>query len=604
MVRLFVAVLALAAAFVLWQATPAPRSVAVDARWDQCLAQPSRQCIFDKARQNAATTTPPLQRLHALAELASGEADAGLRAQALSDAKTLHDFALTIDHDEERQEKLTVVVAVQAKAGEFAAAQQTARALKRDYWVGRAAFSIAVELTKAGRTGEGVRLLAASADAMSPEFVWNLRDLIVSRAEESLVIPLLQRAQDREDAKADDFRFFTGVHHPSEFEPPMLIIAAPLARAGKEDTALSLGRRMKLPSSRANVLGGIGRIIALSGRTDAALGLARDIADPKERGIALERMFAPTTWEGGDDLYGPISPNAGPAATRAFAASMAAAAAFASEAERDSAFAAIAAINARAGATANGLAAAQQVREPRRGFFALLTTAEAMANGGKRSESIDTFAEAQSAALRYDAPADLLSPLAQSQAKAGQIEQALKVVEVMQGKKSRSSSTVNGKPVDHNRSFALYEIAKAMAKVGRTTEALKLARQTEWDGGGIKYGVGVVAEGLAEAGRIDEALEAAKAETNSGWRDHLLLDIIRSRVAADRFDDARKLIRGIDRDVERAQALLAIGSGLIAKGAMADGRAAINGALKLTTGMEYQNLALDILVDAGKLWPE
>jgi tetratricopeptide (TPR) repeat protein len=283
---------------------------------------------------------------------------------------------------------------------------------------------------------------------------------------------------------------------------------------------------------------------------------------------------------------------------------MAAAAAFALEAERDSAFAVIAAINARAGATANGLAAAKQVRQPRFAFFALLTTAEAMANADQRTESTNTFAEAEAAALRYDAPADLLSPLAQSQAKAGQIEQALKVVEVMQGKKSRSSSTTNGRPVDYNRGFALYEIAKAMAKVGRTSEALKLARQTEWDGEQIEHGVGVVAEGLAEAGRIDEALEAAKAQTNIGWRDDLLLDITRSRVAAGRFDDARKLIRGIDRDVERAQALLAIGSGLISKGAKADGRAAIVDALRLTTGMEYQNLALDILVDAGKLWPE
>ncbi|MEQ1863352.1 MAG: hypothetical protein ABL996_01730 [Micropepsaceae bacterium] len=604
MMRLFFAVLALAAAFVVWRATPAPRSIAIDARWAQCLAQPSKRCIFDRARENAATTKPPHQRLHALAQLARGEVDAGLRTEALSDARALLEFARTIDHDEERQEKLAVVVAVQAKAGEFAAAQETARTLKRDYWIERAAFSIAVELTKAGRTGEGVRLLEASADAMSPEFVWDLRDLIVNRAEEALVIPLLQRAQDRADARADEFRFFTGIHHPSEFEPPILIIAAPLTRAGRADAALKLARQMKLPSSRATVLGGIGRIIALSGRTDAALALARDVADPKERGLALDRMFAPTAWEGDDDLFGPISPNAGPAATKAFAAAMAAAAAFASEAERDSAFAVIAAINARAGATANGLAAARQVREPHDRFFALLTTAEAMANAGKGSESIDTFAEAQAAALRYDAPADLLSPLAQSQAKAGQIEQALKVVEVMQGKKSRSSSTMNGKAVDHNRGFALYEIAKAMAKVGRTREALKLARQTEWDGGGIMHGVGVMAEGLAEAGRIDEALEAAQAQTNSGRCDNLLLDIIRSRVAAGRFDDARKLIRGIDRDVERAQALLAIGSGLIAKGAKANGRAAISDALKLTTGMEYENLALDILVDAGKMWPE
>lgn len=604
MVRLFFAVLALAAAFALWKETSAPRSGAVDAQWAQCLAQPSKTCIFDRARENATTTTPPLQRLHALAELANGEADAGLRAQALSDAKVLQDLALTIDHDEERQEKLAVVVAVQAKAGEFAAAQETARALKRDYWAGRAVFSIAVELTKAGRTAEGVRLLAASVDAMSPEFVWDLRDLIVRRGEEALVVPLLQRAQEREDARADQFRFFTGVHHPSEFEPPMLIIAAALARAGKEDAALKLARQMKLPSSRANVLGGVGRIIALSGRTDTALGLARDVADPKERGMVLDRMFAPTAWADSDDFFGRIAPNAGPVATNAFAPSMTAAAALASEAERDAAFAVIAAINARAGATANALLAARQVREPRIGFFALLTTAEAMANAGKRAESIDAFAEAQAAALRYDAPADLLSPLAQSQAKAGQIEQALKVVDLMQGKESRSSSTVNGKPVDQNRAFALYEIAKAMAKVGRTSEALKLARQTEWDGGGIKNGIGVVAEGLAEAGRIDEALEAAKAQTNTGWRDDLLLDIIRSRVAAGRFDDARKLIRGIDRDVERAKALLAIGSGLIAKSTKPDGRAAIVEALKLTTGMEYQNLALDILVDAGKMWPE
>lgn len=594
----------------------APPPPAVDADWSRCVAKPTKACVFERARLNARANKDPLARAQALAQLAQSEIESRLRTEALREAQELYDLALTIDHAEQRHESLSAVVEVRAKAGEFAAALQTTRALKRDYWIEVGMRTIATEMTKARKTADGVALLRTTAETKNSVntirlFAWDVRDIVVERGEEGPVVALLQHAQELEDVKDNSFRFFTGVHHSSEFVPPLMIIAAALTHADKTEAALKIARQIKNGSSRATVLAAVAKIVANGGRTDDALMIARDVGDAGDRADVLRQMsFARGDMEG-DELLGAPRWTEATAAARSFDAAMKIASNFATPAERDHAHALIAHTNASAADPANASRAAALIRDPGVQFPALLAIGEAQAKAGARADSIATFARAQEAALQDANPADPLSALAQKQAASGQPDQALAVVETMRGKKSASSAEYNGKPVDHNRAFALSAIAKALAREGRTAEALKLARQTEWDGGRVMNGVGVVAEGLAEAGRIDEALDAAKAQANIDWRDNLLLSIIKERVRARRFDHAKRLRRGIAGDVENARALLVIAKGMFIDADVhgeapqnpgvtnADARAMVSEALKLTATMEYPNLALDILVEAG-----
>jgi hypothetical protein len=565
-----------------------------------------------------------MARADALARIAKAQTSApnaavALRAAGLRSAQQLYELALTIDHVEKQHDLLCAVVAARAMAGDLAGALQAARLLKRPYYVGEATRTIATEMTKRGDTARAVALLRANATTKDSvydirRFAWDVRAVVVERGDEAPVIALLQHAQALDDAKEEEFLFFTGVHHSSEFVPPLMIIAAALTHANKTAAALKVGRQIKKDASRTTVLGGVARILANGGRIIDALHIARD--DRDHAAILRRAVTAYGPFEG-NELLGtpPWVDDKGMA--RTFDAAMQTASAFATQAERDDAYGLIAA-TALAPKT-DDVVWAIRATAPIQGaivrFPLLLAIGEAQAEIGTRDASIATFKQAQALALQDEYPAYQLRLLAESHASAGQIEEALAVVEMMRGKKSASYTEVNGKPVDHDRAFALYAIAKAMAKAGRVPEALALARQTETDGERIMNGIGVVAEGLAEAGKIDEALEAAKAQTNIYWRDSLLLQLVKERVRAGRFDHAKRLQRGIARDYESAQALLAIANGIFIKAGLygeepenpgvrtADGWAAMSEALRLTTVMKPPNLALDILAEAGHvLW--
>ncbi|MBI1211333.1 MAG: hypothetical protein GC190_07720 [Alphaproteobacteria bacterium] len=583
-----------------------------------CIAVPTKVCVFDWARSNAHADERPAARAKAIAQVALAEIDSGLKAEALRDAQELADLAPRIDHDETRLGTSYAIAEIRAKAGDFDGAKNAVPSPNGDYhyWTSAALRTIAVELVKSGKTAEALTLLRAHETTKDDvniirEFAWDVRDIVVERGEEAGVAALLSHAEEIEDAKPETFRFFTAIHHPSVFVSPLMIIAAAEARAEKFDAALNLAREIRKPSSRAEVVAAVGRVLALRGNTDRALELARRVADPIERGILLRRMYVRRGWEGASELLGSEQPGSAEFAARAFAASMKAASAFTAR-EQEAAFALIADVTAKAGLIADAITAASRMPSPRLGpkerslgFWVWLAIAEAQAKSGDRSGSLASFSRAGETARRDPDEASALSEIARAEAKWGFIDEALAVADAIPGAKTQSSESVNGKPVDQNRLFAIYEIAKAMAKAGRIEEAQRLARETEYDGGRTGNGVGVVAEGLAEAGRIDEALKAAKAETNPYWRDDLLLDLVRARAAAGKIGDADRLRRGIVRDVERARALLAIAEAQFKAASLATPKAlgAVSEALRLTTTMEYPNLALDILVEAGRILP-
>jgi hypothetical protein len=228
---------------------------------------------------------------------------------------------------------------------------------------------------------------------------------------------------------------------------------------------------------------------------------------------------------------------------------------------------------------------------------------EAQATAGARAASIASFARAQNIAMSVESPSWRLRLLAHAQAKAGQVDEALAVVEAIRRAQDNLAATTNDRPHDSDRRSALVEIAKAMAKAGRTTEALEVAREVQLRNGGIGDGISAVAKGLGEAGRIDEALDAAKRQTNNTLRDDLLHAIIRERVEAGRFDHAKGLLPGIVDDYERARASLTVARGLFAAGATADGIAAVSDALKLATETQRPNFAVYILSGARSILP-
>src|SRR5689334_11577820 len=89
----------------------APQS-SVEDGWSRCVAAPAKACVFERALSNVRATKEPSARADALAQLARSELGAGRRSEALRDAQELYDVALTIDHDEMRQERLFAAASI------------------------------------------------------------------------------------------------------------------------------------------------------------------------------------------------------------------------------------------------------------------------------------------------------------------------------------------------------------------------------------------------------------------------------------------------------------------------------------------------------------
>jgi hypothetical protein len=109
--------------------------------------------------------------------------------------------------------------------------------------------------------------------------------------------------------------------------------------------------------------------------------------------------------------------------------------------------------------------------------FAWFAIAEAQARAGLTAQSIASFDRAAQAALSFNPHDRLLSTIAISRAKAGQIDEALHVTGLIGGTMETAgySSTVNGANTNYERRYALRAIAKAQARAGRMAEATQSA---------------------------------------------------------------------------------------------------------------------------------
>lgn len=172
----------------------------------------------------------------------------------------------------------------------------------------------------------------------------------------------------------------------------------------------------------------------------------------------------------------------------------------------------------------------------------------AQAAMGQTAQSITTFDKALALARTFEPDTAAitsrdyyLSALAIDQANAGQIEEALRVVKAMDG--NMSNVTMGDENIDEERRAALYYIAKAQAWAGKIAEALETARSIRRKSGTLGLSVGVVAEGLAEADRMADALEAVRFEDNPS---ETLAKIARGRAARHPVSRPRRRMGDVD----------------------------------------------------------
>jgi hypothetical protein len=109
------------------------------------------------------------------------------------------------------------------------------------------------------------------------------------------------------------------------------------------------------------------------------------------------------------------------------------------------------------------------------------------------------------------------------------------------------------------------EIAEGMAKAGMVDQALKVTEGIEWAwerAGALME----IAEGMAKAGMVEQALKVAERIEDADERAETLAAIAKGMAKAGMFDQALKVAEGIEDAWERAEALRAIAEGMAKAG--------------------------------------
>jgi tetratricopeptide (TPR) repeat protein len=503
-----------------------------------------------------------------------------------------------------RDEVLRDVVEKRAKVGKLAALE-TARSVRNEYMRAAAIGGVAVASGEAGSIAEALRLVRAIDNKslrrlQIREVAWQLRSLALARGEDGVIVAALKEVEALEEEEPPP-SFFTGVHAASEFGPPLGIIVTAQARADKISEALQVARSIKDKMSRTEVIAAVAVEVAIAGKIRHSLEIVQSIEDHSERRLVLDRLLEPKSLSplmmmpSIDERPGKVE-ELGEAATIATA--------LPDDEQRSMAVGIIARAHAAAREIDEALALMPLINHQKARFLALVAIAKAQARAGLSAQSIASFDQALKIAQTFLPRDRYLRELAIAQAKAGQIAEALRVVQSIEGTMSTAgyTSTVNGRNVDHYRRWALYEIAYAQAKAGLLAEALQTARSIELPGEILGSGLGVVAEGLAESGHTDEALSAAEA-MDPNRRAHVLARIAKSLAAAGRLAEALQIGRNIGLPKDRADALVSIAAAQARAGLMGEASATTLQALQATQSLAYKQQIVEVLVAAAEALP-
>jgi tetratricopeptide (TPR) repeat protein len=515
-----------------------------DPEWAECVGTPRADCILQRALERAASSAPQT-RGDEFVSIADVALTAGLSGTA---DKAIDQAVLTTEYDRSylRGSVLSDVARLLARSGRYAKAEEVAQSIDAPLQRGLAIALVAIEMGKAGDFDQGLRLLRSISDKPSRarairRAAFELRATAVARREEDKFVDALRdvEAIEREDPPQD---FRKGFYFSLEFTPPPWVIVEALAGAGRFADALELASSIDDPDDRFGATTDVARAAAKSGQVAESIRIARTVRDQQRRSRMLDIVL--------NDTIDPLEIFEPPSiAPETKSNALRQASNFYNEQQRVIAVAILAKTLAMGGAIESAQELLPQIQQPGPRFVVLFELAKAQARAGQQPGSVVAFLAARQIALASEDRRDRrLSAIAQEQAKAGQIEPAREIVGLI-----KETNVVVGDKViseDWDRGFALYEIARAEARADRVDDAFRTARSF----GSIRSGVGVVAEGLAEAGRIPEALSAA-LEVKGGFdRARLLSNIVRERVAAGEIAEAQQIAKAIERPSESALA--------------------------------------------------
>jgi len=596
----------------LCRATAQPAAGASDTDWIECLKAPTQACVLRQAVEVARTIGNPRLAAADLSRIAEAQYKAGLSLEAAATIAQSLQIAASIADYRDRDDVMETIAKVQAEAGKFTDALDAVGSISNRYMQARALGAIAVAEGKAGRFDEALRRAEAIEDLRHRALImrrvaWDLRAGAVERGEDDKIVALLTAAQAIEQQYPPP-RVMTGIHHPSEFIPALAIIAQAQARAGKIADAIRAAKSVTGSTERARAFATIAAELARVGRVASALKVARAVEDRRERGVALGSILEPRLML---DLIVEGSATSGSSVKAEAPDEVRGGVAVFTDREERATVLGIAAVEfANAGRLAEAVELAEPIDKGKPRVFAWRAIAEAQARAGQATQSIMSFDRAVQAALSYQPHDRLLSKIAISEAKAGQITEALRVTRLIGGTMETAGYLaqveVDGKLVneDADRRRALYVIAKAQARAGSTAEALQTARALVLGPSTIGSGLGAVAEGLAEGGRIAEAIEAAAIEDNIYRRSALLASIAKARAAAGRIDEANQVTQHVAPGPDRVDALVSIAAARVKAGLRADALPSFAEAMRVAQSLPYKGRTTEALMAIAAQLPD
>ena len=495
----------IAGTFVLALACGAAAQPASDAAWNECLKTPARTCVLREAVEVASAIADPHLAASELGDIAVAQMKADLSTEAAATIDRALQIATSITGDGyERDDALKTIAQNQAQAGKLGDALETAGSIKNHHVEDEALGAIAVAEGKAGRLDQALRRVQAIEDLPDRTLVmrrvaWDLRAGAVARGDDDKIVTALEDAQAIEEQYHLWPGPISGIHHPSEFIPALAIVAQAQARAGKLDDAMRVARLVTGSMQRAQAFAAIAVALARTGAVGSALQVARSLDDRWERGVVLGQILEPRPTP---DIIADQAITSGssvkaevPDKMRDFVA------AFTDREQRATVLCIIAMALANNGHWAEAAELAEPIDQGKPRAFAWHAIARAQAKAGLATESIASFDRAVQGALSFEPHDRLLSKIAISQAEAGQIDDALRVTQLIGGTMATAGYVaevvIDGKHVniDHDRRMALRAIARAQAKAGRIAEALQNARALVLGPDMIPPGLGVVAKG-------------------------------------------------------------------------------------------------------------
>ena len=473
------------------------------------------------------------------------------------------------------------ITAVQAGAGDWASALNTAHAIEDSDTRAEALTAIAVAQAKAGHITEAVALCseaAAIAHTIEP---------MPARAEALRAVAAAQAQAGACDAALDTTQAIEPLHTHAE---ALTAIAVAQAKAGHITEAMALcseartiAHKIERTDARSETLSAVAAALAQAGAWQEALALTRTIVKGDTRARA-QRAVATVQAQAG-----------------AWNIALATARAIEIPAQRARTLSVIATAQAQAGQSAEAIecwheaaVAARTIAKSESRAPALSEVATAQAKAGAWDEALTTARTVELPAQRARA----LSAVAAAQAKAGHIATAMTLCD-------EAAASARAIAQDTVRAEALRAIAAAQAEA-KAWEAAHATAHTIISDYPRAQALSALVTAQAQAGMWQEALATAHTITDISTHAQALSTLAVIQAQAGIWPDALAIARTIAKSETRAEALRAIAAAQARAGmwkdALATARSIVNSANVDTRAEAFRAIAI-AQAEAGR-WPD